>query len=205
MPVRSTDSNQNTSRGSQSPSWKANRSSNSQEIPLILWNPEVHYRIHNSLPPVPILTHINPVHAPIPLVKDPFQYSLCFSLSLESGFLPPRIPNPVCTCPVPQTCHMVCPSHFSWYDYPADVWWVQPKKPKIMRPSPLNLSPSPFWAQTSSSAPYSRTCNWVLSLKHVSLPCLSLWSWNSCALIRTRFLEHLTPSRSKKMWRLAGT
>ena len=30
----------------QSPSWEANRSSASQEIPNILWNPNVHYHIH---------------------------------------------------------------------------------------------------------------------------------------------------------------
>jgi hypothetical protein len=48
----------------QSPSWEANQFVASQEIPCILWNPKVHYRIHNCLLPVSILSQPNLVHTP---------------------------------------------------------------------------------------------------------------------------------------------
>ena len=43
---------------------EANRFSTSQEITRILRNPSVQYGIHKCLPPVPILSQLNPVHFP---------------------------------------------------------------------------------------------------------------------------------------------
>jgi hypothetical protein len=40
--------------------------SGSHEIPHLLWKQNVHHSVHNTPPPVPILSEINPNHTPFP-------------------------------------------------------------------------------------------------------------------------------------------
>jgi hypothetical protein len=51
----------------QCPTWEADNHSASQEIPSLLWNQNVYYRVHRKLSLVPILIQMNPVHTLHPL------------------------------------------------------------------------------------------------------------------------------------------
>jgi hypothetical protein len=96
----------------QSPSWEANWFAASQEIPRILWNPKVHYRIDKRPPPLPVLGQPNSVHIPTshlleihPNIIHPStprspQWSLSFRFDHQDPIRP--LSSPIrATCPAP--------------------------------------------------------------------------------------------------------
>ena len=100
-----------------SPPREANRPSASQEIPRILWNRNVRYRIHNSPPPVPILSHNNPVHALHPTSwRSILILSSHLLLGLPSGLFPSSLPTKTLYTPLLSPTRATCPAYLVLYD-----------------------------------------------------------------------------------------
>jgi hypothetical protein len=95
-----------------------------KKFPAILRNPKVHYRIHKCPPPAPILSQIDPVHAPtfdflrihlniiLPIYAWVFQVA-----SFPHVSSPKHCLNLFC----PHTCYMPLPSYSSRFDHPEHV------------------------------------------------------------------------------------
>jgi hypothetical protein len=111
----------------QSPSWEATRFVAIQEIPRILLNPNVHYRIHNFPPPVSILSQPNPVHTPTShilkihpnIILPSMPRSPHWSVSL--GF---THQNCIQASLLPYPRYMPRPSHSSRFYHPHSIGWA---------------------------------------------------------------------------------
>ena len=111
----------------------------------ILWNTNVHYRVHNRRSPLPILIQINPIHVfPFHMLK------IHLPLTSSSGVfvqLPP--PKPVCISLLPHTCHLPSPPRSHLRDRLNNVYSKQTMKLLILQSSVTSST----WAQVSSSVP----------------------------------------------------
>jgi hypothetical protein len=93
------------------PSWEAVNCAATQELPGILWNPKVHYRVHKSPPLVPILSQIIqfiPSH-PISL-RSILVLSTHLRLGLPSG-LSFWLSHQHYICVPILPIHATCPAH----------------------------------------------------------------------------------------------
>jgi hypothetical protein len=90
----------------------------------ILRKPTVHYRIHNSSLPVPILKEINPIYYLIPVWRSILILCSHLRLSLQVSFLSSGISTKTLNAPLLSPCMLHYPPiSFFWFDHSNNIRW----------------------------------------------------------------------------------
>jgi hypothetical protein len=136
-----------------SPSWEANRSSASLEIPRILCSPKFHYRVPKNPPSVPILSQINPVHAPTSHFSE-IHFNIILPYTPGSSKFPHQ--KPVCISARLRTCYVTYSS--SLFDLIARIVFGEEYRARssslcrFLHPSPLPVPLRPKYPSRISAS-----------------------------------------------------
>jgi hypothetical protein len=163
-----------------------------QELPSILWNPKVQYRVHNSPPLVPILSRSMqsvPLH-PLSL-RSILILSTHLLRGLRSGLFPSGLPaDSYMHSSALHSSYMPLPSHSPWLDHSNYTWRrVQVIKLLIMQfsrtsrhfislRSRYSPSPSPSHISTDGQSVSLSWCR-ALSRAHDQI-LVTVWQFLSC-------------------------
>jgi hypothetical protein len=96
--------------------WKANSRSAAQEIPHLLWNWTVHYRVHKLLPLVILSLYLFKIH---------FNIILLLCLRVPRGLYLPGFLAEILLIYIfliSPVCYMPRPFQTPWFNHPKDVW-----------------------------------------------------------------------------------